>query len=172
MGRNREPIELILAKGNRARKTKKEIRQRFETEIKAADDNIRPPRYLRKKAEKDKFYFIAGELGRIGIISNLDCDEIARYILSETDWLSYGQLIRSTQTKLNEAIKNDDEEKIDFYTNRIAKYESLRAKAFNQCHACASALGLTITSRCKLVVPKQDEPKENKFRKFMNEDTG
>lgn len=93
MGRNREPIELILAKGNRARKTKKEIRQRFETEIKAADDNIRPPRYLRKKAEKDKFYFIAGELGRIGIISNLDCDEIARYILSETDWLSYGQLL-------------------------------------------------------------------------------
>ena len=34
-------------------------------------------------------------------------------------------------------------------------------------YTCASSLGLTITSRCRLVIPKSDDkPKENKFRGF------
>lgn len=172
MGRNKEPMRLILAKG-KSHKTKKEIEERIEGEVGGFDDKIRIPKCLTKKAEKDKFDFIAGELKRIKIITNLDCDEIARYILTEQDWISYGQIIRKTQQKIKEALKEDNDHDVDFYTERLSKYESLRSKAFNQCHACASSLGLTITSRCKLVMPRSDpEPKENKFKRFMNGEMG
>ena len=50
----------------------------------------------------------------------------------------------------------------------LEKYENLRDKALKQCRACASDLGLTISSRCKLVAPKVEEPvKENKFSRFV-----
>ncbi len=172
MGRRKEPIGLILAKG-KSHKTKEEINERTESEVKGFDDKIERPKCLRKKAEKDKFDFIVGELKRIGIMTNLDCDEIARYILSEADWINYGHIISETQKKIKDALKADDDGRIEFYTERLTKYESLRSKAFNQCHACASSLGLTITSRCKLVMPKSvEETKENKFKRFMNGETG
>ena len=45
---------------------------------------------------------------------------------------------------------------------------TLQDKSFKQCRACANDLGLTITSRCKLILPKTPEnPKENKFAKFV-----
>lgn len=166
MGRPREPIKLITAKG-KSHKTKAEIEEREQSEVPVNDDKIEVPKFLRTKKEKDKFSYIAEELQRIGIMSNLDCDEIGRYVLAEEDWISYGQIIRKTQQKIKTALQNDDDEKVDFYTSRLANYESLRAKAFNQCHTCASSLGLTITSRCRLVIPKSDDkPKENKFRGF------
>ena len=68
-------------------------------------------------------------------------------------------------------IGGDDEEddkKTIMYSDLLTKYEGLRTKAFSQCQTCAAALGLTITSRCRLVMPKaQDEPKVNKFSRFM-----
>lgn len=40
-------------------------------------------------------------------------------------------------------------------------------RAFKQCRQCAVDLGMTISSRCKLVVPKTAEKaKENKFAKY------
>jgi len=39
-------------------------------------------------------------------------------------------------------------------------------KAFKQCRQSANDLGLTISSRCRLVVPKVEEAPENKFLKF------
>lgn len=41
-------------------------------------------------------------------------------------------------------------------------------KLFKMSRQAANDLGLTISSRCKLVVPKkQDETPKNKFNKFM-----
>ena len=39
-------------------------------------------------------------------------------------------------------------------------------RAFKQAHACAGVLGLTVTSRCKLVVPRSvdaDDEEESEF---------
>jgi P27 family predicted phage terminase small subunit len=48
----------------------------------------------------------------------------------------------------------------------MVKFANMRDKAFKQVMKCASELGLTITSRCKLVVPKQEEKPANKFARF------
>jgi hypothetical protein len=44
----------------------------------------------------------------------------------------------------------------------------VQSKFFDQCRQSANDLGLTISSRCKLVVPATEKPevKENKFKKF------
>ena len=165
MGRPRQPIKLIEAKG-KAHKTKAEIKQREETEIKGNNDLINPPAFLRTKAEKEKFIYIANELDRIGIMSNLDCDVLGRYIKAQKDWEKYSKLVDKMQTRLAKVIGGNDEKTV-MYTELLTKYEGMRTKAFSQCQTCAASLGLTITSRCRLVMPKtQDEPKVNKFSKF------
>ena len=48
------------------------------------------------------------------------------------------------------------------------KWLKVQDKLFKQCRASANDLGLSISSRCKLVVPetKKETPKENEFKKF------
>ena len=50
--------------------------------------------------------------------------------------------------------------------SQIKELTILHEKYAKECRMLASDLGLTITSRCKLVVPKQEPPKKNKFDKF------
>lgn len=165
MGRNREPIKLIEAKG-RAHLGKAEIERREKTEVPIISDDIKAPDFLAPEEEK-KFYQIADKLKQIGIMSDLDCDVLGRYVKASGDWLAYSQLVRKTQAKLQSALSADEDDDIFTYTELLGKYETLKTKAFNQCHTCASALGMTITSRCKIVVPELPEEKPpNKFLKF------
>ena len=167
MGKNQEPIDFILAKG-KSHKTKEEIDQRKAQELPVIDDDIHPPEFLTTKKQKQKFKDIAGVLHTIGIISNVDCDALGRYILSEESWVRYGRLIAKMQTRADKALHEDDMESFLSFTDLIGKYEGLRVKAFNQAHACATSLGLTITSRCRLVMPPpKGEPKKNKFSKYI-----
>jgi P27 family predicted phage terminase small subunit len=38
--------------------------------------------------------------------------------------------------------------------DQLSKIQSLQDRAFRQCRQCARDLGLTVSSRCKLVVPQ------------------
>ena len=154
MGRNREPVSLILAKGNKPGLTKDEIEQRRAQEVQVDLKNVTAPDYL-PAALKGKFDRIAAKLLQVGIMTELDEDLLARYVLSERNYLQYVQMNA-------EAIKAGDME-------NISRTERLKKSAFEQSHACASALGLTITSRCKLVVPQVEaaQPK-NKFDRFRS----
>ncbi|MEG2429319.1 MAG: phage terminase small subunit P27 family, partial [Oscillospiraceae bacterium] len=132
--------------------TKLEIENRKKTEIKAESDNVEAPSYL-NKAQKTKFKKIADELLKINIISNLDCDCLARYIIAETMFL-----------KMTKKLNNKEVQEDIFEIEKIA---NLQDKFFKQCRCIANDLGLTVTSRCKIVIPKIEEEKvENKFMKF------
>lgn len=151
MARPRQPIELVVAKGKK-HLTKAEIELRKKSELKVDLKNISIPKYLPTKL-KDEFTEIASKLLEIGVMTELDEDCLARYLLSKQSYLQYTSM-------LNQATKK----------NKISEMEKLMTmqdKAFKQCRACANDLGLTIASRCKLVMPEPKElPKENKFSKF------
>lgn len=159
MARPRQPIELIELKG-RAHKTKEEIKRRKETEIKAPNDNIKPPSYLNAN-QKRRFKKIAKELDDIGILSNLDCGILAAYIVAYDNYIKFTDMVN----KLYAPDGTEEEAQIQMLL--IEKAVNLQDKAFKQCRSAASDLGLTISSRCKLVVPKVEETKENKFNKFL-----
>lgn len=151
MAGQRQPIELVVAKGKK-HLTKAEIEQRKNSEVKAKKDNIKPPKNLTKE-EKKEFKKIANELIEIDIMSNLDCNSLAMYVRA------YGNY-----TKVSDRlIKLDPLDNFDEY-NKLSVLEDRYTK---QCRSHAIDLGLTISSRCKLVVPKPpEETKKNKFSKF------
>ena len=142
MAGQRQPIELLLAKGNK-HLTKAEIEERKAKEIKASNDNIKPPSYLNEKLIPH-FNYIADQLLDIGIMTNLDCEVLARYIILENQF-------QQISTKLMN-LDIDDE---DYY-----KFCTLQDKIFKQVRQVGNDLGLSISSRCKLVIPTKQEEKE------------
>ena len=149
MGNPKQPIALIQAKGKK-HLTKAEIKEREATELKVDLLNVKPPEYLPENLANE-FNEIAHKLLHIGIMTELDEDCLARYLLAKQAYLQY-------TTLLNKAIKNNK-------VLEMEKLVSMQDKAFKQCRTSANDLGLTIASRCKIVIPKVEEPKENKFIK-------
>ena len=150
MAGQRQPIELVVAKG-RKHLTKSEIENRKNSEIKAKKDNIKPPKNLTKD-EKKEFKKIADELIELDIMSNLDCNSLAMYIRAYKNYVK----ISDKLIELDALYNFEEYNKLSILEDRYTK----------QCRSHAIDLGLTISSRCKLVVPKVEEPKENKFSKF------
>ncbi|WP_242224490.1 phage terminase small subunit P27 family [Bacillus cereus group sp. BfR-BA-01380] len=173
MARPRQPIDLLVYKGKK-NLTKQEVEERKSQEIKAPNDKIKAPTYLPKDLRR-KFKKISDELVEIGIMSNLDVDALARYLLSEKMyWQVTETLLDTSPTKMETFIKTDQDGNVvesvedivsnDVYTDLLVNQDKL----FKQCRQAASDLGLTITSRCKLVVPKKEEgqPKTTAEKKF------
>lgn len=151
MGRYKEPIDLIVAKGKK-HISKAEIQDRKEKELDVPFKEIIVPDYLSEK-QKDKFEEIATKLLQINIYTELDIDVLARYILAQDLYLLY-------TSKISKIIKKGD-------VDLLEKYQRMQDKAFSQAQSCARELGLTISSRCRIEVPyKEPETKRNKFDKF------
>ncbi|MBO7207877.1 MAG: phage terminase small subunit P27 family [Kiritimatiellae bacterium] len=152
MAGQRQPIELVLAKGNK-HLTKAEIEARRKSEIGPLSGDITPPAYLTKK-QKAEFNTIAGQLQELKIIGETDVDALARYIVANT---FYVNAVKKMRTK---EVRDDPE--------LFASWLKVQEKMFNQCRQSANDLGLTISSRCRLVVPaaEKTEVKQNKFKKF------
>lgn len=153
MGRNKQPIDLLVAKG-KARMTKEEISRRRAQEIKVDFKNVTPPDYLPPKL-KEEFEEISRKLLAIGIMTELDEDCLAQYLISRSNYLNYTKL-------LAKAMRTED-------MNEIIKAQRAQDMAFRQSQTAANALGLTISSRCKLVMPQVEvEQPKNKFDRFRS----
>ena len=152
MAGTRQPIELVIANGKK-HLTKAEIEARRNSEIKPLEGEILAPSYLTKK-QKDEFTKIAAQLERLKIIGETDIDALARYIIAQDLYINAVKKLRSKE------VRNDAE--------LTETWIRVQEKFFKQARASASDLGLTISSRCKLVVPAANEPekRENKFMKF------
>lgn len=161
-GRNKEPVKLIIAKGKK-HLTKAEIKEREDNEIKVNATNVTPPNYLSKK-QQEEFKKIADILLDIGIMSELDEECLAHYLISNTNYITYTKKLKSLNNMLS---KTKDEKEISKIMSEIDLYLKYQDRALNQSRACANDMGLSISSRCKLVAPQSKEsPKQNKFKKF------
>lgn len=161
-GNQKQPIDLIIAKGKK-HLTKAEIEERRSTEIHTNYIDVKPPDYLNEK-QKEEFYRITEILLDIGIITELDEDCLAHYLISNSNYVDYTQTLNKLNTKLKNAKKLEKKKE---YMSQIDLYLTYQDRALKQCRACANDLGLSISSRAKLVMPQpQEEKKENKFTKF------
>jgi P27 family predicted phage terminase small subunit len=168
MGRQKQPVELLEFKG-RKHLTKKEIEERKDSEVKAPTDKVKPPSYLDRNLKRE-FKKISEDLMKVGIMTNLDVDALARFLIARKMYLE----VSDNLLKIKSVIQDfkDGEPIGDEYPN--PNYSELlinQDKLFKQCRAAASDLGLTIASRCKLVVPKSEEdksPRSEGERRFGN----
>lgn len=147
-GRPKKPIQVHMATGNKSRLTKAEIERREKTELQVDLKDIQCPPYITGNLESE-FWEIADKLLHIGIMTELDQDLLGRYLIAKELWLNY-------TARITKALKEGD-------TEEAGKLMTQQDRAFKQCRACGNDLGLSISSRCRLVLPEAEGPKVNKF---------
>ena len=145
MARPRQPIDVIVSKG-KSHKTKAEIEQRRKNEVKPLDTKIIVPEFITDPQHVKQFKHIAKDLDNLKVWSELDADTLGKYIVSQATYEAYLEPLRK-------AVEAEDYK--DYSLSNSLQLQQDRA--FKQAHTCATALGLTITSRCKLVVPVEDD---------------
>lgn len=173
MAGRRQPIALVEAKGKK-HLTKAEIEERRRTEIHAPSDKVTAPSYL-TAAQKKAFRKTVKELRAIDLISNLDVDALARLIIAQDKYKEVTQEIEKQPLMievLHDTGKKDESgepimEAREIVNGQVERLALLQDRYFRQCRQGAADFGLTVSSRCRLVVPKaQEAPKDNKFSKF------
>jgi len=157
MAGKRQPTDLVVLNG-RKHLTKEEVETRKAAEVKAPKaKRIKVPEYLPKSLHK-KFRALSKALTQIGILAEIDFDCLARYLLAEQAYLA-------VTDQVNRAIANQAIALLDDLSKTQTRY-------FNQCTRAASDLGLTIASRCRLVVPQAPKEEESEMDKMMRERAG
>lgn len=160
----RKPMSLNLATSGK-HWTKEEINERLSTEVQPIPDGIAAPSYLTTK-QKKQFNTIADQLKRLGIMGETDNDTLARYVTAQE---LYEQAVKDLRAVQKERPKGSDADAaalvqwaalLDQLDKRVDRY-------YKQATTAAGKLGLTISDRCRLAIPKSaEEPKTNKFACF------
>lgn len=177
MAGQRQPIALVEMKGKK-HLTKAEIEARKNSEVVAPNDKVKPPSYLTAD-QKKRFRKLAKELLEIKLIANVDCDALARLLIAQEQYIEITEQIRNTplmeDVPVYETRENPDtgeKERVQVGTRQIVNGERERLmiiqdRCMKQCRQGASDFGMTVSSRCRLVVPKPQKQKpENKFAKY------
>ena len=141
----RQPTDVVLANG-RKHLSRAEEAQRRAGEVKFPQaKTARPPRWLPEELKKT-FRALGKQLIQAKLYTELDADTLGRYVAAQHQWeLATGHA--------EEALEAADQEEADGWSRIQDRY-------FKQARACANDMGLTITSRCRLVVPGAGEPDE------------
>lgn len=177
MAGQRQPIALLEMKGKK-HLTKAEIEARKNSEVVAPNDKVKPPSYLTQD-QKKRFRKLAKELLEIKLIANVDCDALARLLIAQEQYIEITEQIRNTplmeDIPIYETRENPDtgkKERVQVGTRQVVNGERERLmiiqdRCMKQCRQGASDFGMTVSSRCRLVVPKPQQQKpENKFAKY------
>ena len=82
--------------------------------------------------------------------AQLDADTIGRYLVAQRQYVA-------ASIQVQDFLDQEDVE-------NAGAWSKLQEAYFKQCRNCANDMGLTITSRCRLVVPEgQSKEPENPF---------
>lgn len=152
MAGQRLPTAVVKARGLK-HFTKEELERREASEIKPITDDIIAPDFLTKKQKKE-FDRIALQLQKLKIMGETDVDALGRYIVANDFYINAVKQLRKSE------VKSDP--------YKFEAWSKIQERYFKQCRSSANDLGLSISSRCKLVVPETntETPAENKFKKF------
>ena len=180
MAGKRRPMDVNLSvvEGGKGKHwTKAEIESRKASEPRLAKPKaLKPPSWLSDPAKK-LFKSYAKQLLEFpaGVISSLDVGTLARYCDCE---LAYGEASAQKSFWLEvsrrrlEAVCNPDavatpdqdihklelayeesKKQVEFWINQMAKLEKIA-------RGCATEMGMTVSSRCRLVVPESGTKEE------------
>lgn len=133
----------VIEMRDRSHQTKAEKAERHASEPKTEKvKQVRAPVWLPEHL-REEFSKLGRELNEVGLLSKLDFDILARYLMSRDAWVA-------AHLKARDALDMDDAKEAGTWSRVARTY-------FDQCQQCASSMGLTISSRCRLVVPKPPE---------------
>lgn len=150
-GRNKLPLRVIKGNARSNHITKHEMKKRLahEEKMRGPTENIIAPPYL-TAVQKKEFDDIAKELLKLEIFSELEIDVLARYLDSK---YQYVQVVKDLRKMKPTITVEENGKKQTFENEDYRKLLRTKNTLFNECRAAATDLGLTISSRLKLVFP-------------------
>lgn len=153
----RMPLAVLEANGKK-HLTKQEKRERAEGEVHGdAPKQVRAPSWLPEDLRKE-FSELSKTLIALDIFLKIDRDTLAMYLMNRASW--------------KDAYDTAAELMGGGHTDSALKWTNIAASYFKAARQCAGELGLTVTSRCRLVVPKKPEeekdPMEDLFKPLMS----
>lgn len=116
---------------------------REAAELKPADDTIEPPPYLRAP-HRQRFVEYAEQLRALGIWDVSNANTLARYTALEAAWRHQ---YRVYFEEISKTKKNRD-------PKRIESAQRAMNRAAEAAEKVAAKLGMTITDRYRLIIPK------------------
>ncbi len=134
----RQPTALLESNG-RKHLTQAEADERRDREVRVPPpEEVSPPKFLPKRLHRE--FREIGEILRVaGLYAELDRDVLGQYFLCRDRW-------SQADKKAARAIKDGDE--------RLAReWTGVQSAYFRQARQCAEVMGLSVTSRCRIVVP-------------------
>lgn len=146
MAGKRQPTDVVIANG-RKHLSKAEEAERRASEVKVSPaKTAKPPKWLPEGLRKD-FRAVGKRLIAAGLYTDLDADTLARYLIAQSEYLM-------ATSHVHKAYQERDPEEVEDWSR-------IQDRHFKQARNCANDLGLTVTSRCRLVVPESRQETED-----------
>ena len=147
----------VLEGNGRKHLSKSEKAQRAAQEVDLPKPaKMRVPKWLPQECRKE-FRALAKELLAADMgAAQLDRDTLGRYVVAQAQYTQASKMAGEALAAQNAALAE--------------KWIKIQDTCFKQARACANDLGMTITSRCRLVLPEGARSKEpNPFERMMEE---
>lgn len=149
----RLPTDVVKRRG------KKHMSQAEEAERRAGELNVpapekaTPPDWLDKEYRAE-FRRLGRQLIPLGLYTDLDTDVLAQFLVCRARWIEADKMAAAWIAAQNAGL--------------ASKWATVQGTYFKQCRQCAQALGLDVSSRCKLVIPTQDDEGEDEFTAYLS----
>ena len=151
MARPRKPLELQTGNLTVEQRKQKELE---ESLVKAKEDNIRIPTWLKDKTAKKEFNRIATEMKELNIITNLDVNNLAGYCESFSNYIKATTKLNKQELTIQKCMPNGS---YTYVENPLIKIQKLYAEEMRK---FAGLVGLTIDSRLRFASIKVKELKD------------
>ena len=150
MAGTRQPTDVVVANGRKhLSKTEEAERRAGEVQV-PRPKTIKVPKWVPEQLKGD-FRRLGKQLLSCGLYTDLDADTLGRYLVAQHQYL-----IATQETE--KALAKRDQEEADSWGRIQERY-------FKQARNCANDMALTVTSRCRLVVPNmgagQQKPEDD-----------
>ena len=148
----RVPTDVLKANGRKHLSKKEEAERRAGEVTVAPPAKAKAPKWLPEGLKKE-FRELGKKLIAAGLYTELDADTLGRYLVAHRQWLMATQ-------EANRYLAAKDVGNADAWSKMQERY-------FKQCRNCANDMGLTVTSRCRLVVPDNPVQKTEENNPFL-----
>lgn len=154
----RQPLEVLEARG-RKHLSKSERAAREAGEVRGGGEikRLTPPSWL-PEGQRAEFNRVARIVVQLmpSLVARTDGDTIATYCMARQEWLT-------ATSRVNQAMRAGDLE-------GAQGWGLVQDRFFKQARACANDLGLTISSRCRLVAPAPPpRPEDNPLMRMLEQ---
>lgn len=148
----RQPTDLLKATGRKHLSRAEEAERRSREARVEPARTAKPPKWFPEELKKD-FRALGKRLIAAGLYTDLDADTLGRYLVAQHQWVT-------ATAETEKALAQRDQEQAEVWGRIQERY-------FKQARNCANDMGLTVTSRCRLVVSESARQKTEDDNPFL-----